>query len=81
MGSNISLHESMLKMMVFELANLSQFKDTRLSELKKMKVKIGKLKQNLEQNVFLLEERNLRLQDLLLQICSLEKKVRMNSLL
>lgn len=63
-------------MISFELSNLSQFKDTRTTEIKKIKAKIFKLKQSLEQSVFVLEEKNVKFQDLLLQACTIEKKVK-----
>ena len=57
------------------MANLSQFKEMRSSEVKKLRMRILKVRQNLEDNVFVLEEKNLKYQDLLLQTSSLEKKV------
>ena len=72
----MNLYENMMKMISFELSNLSQFKDTRTTEIKKIKAKILKLKQSLEQSVFVLEEKNVKFQDLLLQACNIEKKVK-----
>jgi len=62
-------------MISFELTNLSQFKEGRINEIKRIKEKLAKIKQTLEKNAFLLEERNLKFQDLLLQACTIEKKV------
>lgn len=75
MNSQLSLFENVLKMISYEIMNLSQFKDTRIHEIKRLKMKILKLKQGLEQTIFVLEEKNVRYQDLLFQTTNMEKKV------
>ena len=72
----MDLLEKVLIMLTFEIANFSQFKASRTSEIKRIKAKIQNIKKNLEESVFILEEKNLKYQDLLVQANAIEKKVK-----
>lgn len=75
MTSQLSYFENVLKMIQLELKNLSQFKETRVQEIKRLKSKIFKIKQHIEQSAFILEEKNVKYQDLLVQAGEIEKKI------